>query len=216
MAKRSNESISSADRAKVRVFCAEVEGSNESVHEALKTMVLAMSRPVRVISEHKANGKAPILLEQTDGEEVGDEIEELEEATTSAEDSTSQSSRKPRGEGKKVDRNAGLELVPDLNFRPDGKQALKEFVEEKGPKSDVDTVLVVLHYMQHVMGLSKIGPAHLMTAFKAVGKPIPVDLKQTVRNIRKSKMLLNFTDIEDLRMTTQGDNFVEHDMGANE
>lgn len=76
--------------------------------------------------------------------------------------------------------------------------------------------MVVLHYMQHEMGLSKIGPAHVMTAFKAVGKAIPVDLKQTIRNIKRLKMLLNFTDIEDIRMTTQGDNFVEHEMGAGE
>jgi hypothetical protein len=216
MAKRSNDPASSLNRAKVRVFCAEVEGSNESVQEALKTMVLAMSRPVRVISEQKANGKAPVLLEQPDVEELGEEIGELDEAPSSAEDSASQSSRKPRGAGKKVDRNAGLELVPDLNFRPNGKQTLKEFVEQKRPKNDVESVLVLLHYMQHSMGLSKIGPAHVMTAFKEVGKPIPADLKQTIRNIKKSKMLLNFTDIEDVRMTTQGDNFVEHEMGTSE
>jgi hypothetical protein len=27
------------------------------------------------------------------------------------------------------------------------------------------------------------------------------------------KMWLNFTDIEDVRTTTQGDNFVQHEMG---
>lgn len=135
MAKRSNEPAASPERAKIRVFCAEVEGNNESVQEALKTMVLAMSRPVRVISGERANGKASVLLEQTDLEEVGDEVEELEEGPSADEDSTFQSSRKPRGTGKKVDRNAGLELVPDLNFRPDGKQSLKEFVEEKAPKA---------------------------------------------------------------------------------
>jgi hypothetical protein len=66
------------------------------------------------------------------------------------------------------------------------------------------------------MGLSKIGPAHVMTAFKEAGKAIPVDLKQTIRNIKKSRMWLNFTDIEDIRTTTQGDNFVEHEMGKSE
>jgi hypothetical protein len=52
MARRNNEPAFSADKAKVRVFYAEVEGNNESVQEALKTM-LAMSRPARVISEQK-------------------------------------------------------------------------------------------------------------------------------------------------------------------
>ena len=42
MVRRNNESALSADKAKVRVFYAEVEGNNQSVQEALKTMI-AMS-----------------------------------------------------------------------------------------------------------------------------------------------------------------------------
>lgn len=103
--------------------------------------------------------------------------------------------------------------MPDLNFRPSDQSNLKAFVEEKDPKNDLETVIVALHYMQHTMALTKIGPAHVMTAFKEIGKAIPVDLKQTIRNIKRLKMWLNFTDIEDLRTTTQGDNFVEHELG---
>jgi len=39
MVRRNNEPISGVDKAKVRVFYAEVEGNNESVQEALKTML---------------------------------------------------------------------------------------------------------------------------------------------------------------------------------
>lgn len=215
MAKRSNEPISGADRAKVRVFFAELEGNNESVQEALKTMVSAMSRPVRIISDQKGNGQAPVLLDKADIEGVEEHIEQAE-VETLGDDAAPQSARKPRGTGKKIDRNAGLDLVPNLNFRPSGKPALKEFVEEKNPDSDVQAALVMVYYMQRMMVLAKIGPAHVMTAFKEVGKPIPVDLKQTIRNVKKSRMWLNFTDIEDIRTTTQGDNFVEHEMGKNE
>src|SRR6185437_10924308 len=61
MARRNSESAFGTDKAKVRVFFAEVEGNNESVQEALKTMVSAMSRPVRVISELRSNGGAALL-----------------------------------------------------------------------------------------------------------------------------------------------------------
>ncbi len=74
----------------------------------------------------------------------------------------------------------------------------------------------MLYYMQHVMELPKVGASHVMTAFKEGGKSIPVDLKQTIRNIKSSRMWLNFTEIEELRTTTQGDNFVEHEMGKSE
>jgi hypothetical protein len=216
MARRSNEPTSGADKAKVRVFFAEVEGNNESVQEALKTMVSAMNRPVRIISEQKTNGKAAVLLEQADVAEAEEALDQAEEVDGFVEEVASQNARKPRGTGKKVDRNAGLNLVPDLNFRPNGGRALKEFVEEKGPKNDVETALAAVYYMQHDMALAKIGPSHVMTAFKEAGKAIPVDLRQTIRNVKKTKMWLNFTDIEDVRTTTQGDNFVEHEMGKSE
>jgi hypothetical protein len=216
MAKRNNEPTSGANRAKVRVFFAEVEGNNESVQEALKTMVSAMSRPVRVISEEGANGRAPVLLQQANAEEVEEAIDEVEEVEDLGDEPAGPNARRPRGTGKKVDRNAGLNLVPDLNFRLNGKQSLKEFMDEKNSKNDLETVLVAVYYMQRIMSLTKIGPAHVMTAFKEVGNAIPVDLRQTIRNVKKSKMWLNFTDIEDIRTTTQGDNFIEHEMGTSE
>ena len=47
MARRNgNEPALATDKAKIyRVFFVEVEGNNESVQEALKTMVSAMNRP---------------------------------------------------------------------------------------------------------------------------------------------------------------------------
>ena len=188
MAKRNNQPTSGADQAKVRVFFAEVEGNNESVQEALRTMVSAMSRPVRVISEQNANGKAPVLLQQANVEEVEEAIDQAEEVE-----------------------DLGEESAP-LNAR----RSLKEFVDEKNSKNDLEAVLVLVYYMQHLMALTKVGPAHVMTAFKEAGKAIPVDVRQTIRNVKKSKMWLNFSDIEDIRTTTQGDNFIEHEMGASE
>ena len=80
MAKRSNEPTPGSDKAKVRVFFAELEGNNESVQEALKTMVSAMSRPVRIISDQKGNGKSPALLEKADtGEVVEEPMEQTRE-----------------------------------------------------------------------------------------------------------------------------------------
>jgi hypothetical protein len=216
MVRRNSEPTSGTHKAKVRVFFAEVEGNNESVQVALKTMLSAMSRPVRVISEQKANGNAAVLLPHADLEEAEEAFDQTKEVEALGEEPAPPNARKSRGTGKRVDRNAGLNLVPDLNFRPDGKQALKEFVDEKTPKNDLEVALATVYYMQHFMGLTKIGPAHMMTAFKETGKPIPADVRQTIRNVRKSKIWLNFTDIEDVRTTTQGDNFVEHEMGKGE
>lgn len=216
MAKRNNELISGVDKAKVRVFFAEVEGNNESIQEALKTMVSAMSRPVRLISDQGVNGKATVLPPQGDIQETDDADGQVGQAEAIEEESGPPSARKPRGSGKKVDRNAGLILVPDLNFMSDGKQALKAFLDEKSPKSDIEVTLAAVYYMQHVMVLTKIGPSHVMTALKAVGMAIPASVRQTIRNVKKTRMWLNYNDIEDVRTTTQGVNFVEHEMGKSE
>src|SRR5260370_12535764 len=172
-----------------------------------------MGRGVGVISEEKGNGNAAVLLHHGDGEVVEGAIDHEEEVEALGEESAPQNARKPRGTGKKVDRNVGLSLVPDLNFRPDGEQALKEFVDEKCPKKDLEAALVLVYYMQHVMELPKIGPAHVMTAFKEAGKRIPADVAHTIRNVQKFRMWLTFTDIEEVRTTTQGQNCVELDMG---
>src|ERR1700676_2716882 len=154
MAKRNSESISGTDKAKVRVFFAEVEGNNESIQEALQTMVSAMSRPVRVITEQKSNGKPDLLLPQEGVEEVEESIEQTGEVhALQEEDAASDSARRSRGSGKRVDRNAGLSLVPDLEFRPNGQSTLKQFIDEKSPKNDLETTLAVVYYMQHSMKL---------------------------------------------------------------
>jgi hypothetical protein len=214
MAKRSNEPTFGPDKAKVRVFYTEVEGNNESVQEALKTMVAAMSRPVRIVTEQKTNGEAALLTEHVDV--VDEVIDQADDIDAGAEESAPSNLRKPRGAGNKVDRNVGINLVPDLNFMPKGKQSLKEFLDTKKPKNDVEFVLSTVYYMQHEIGLPKIGPGHVKTALKEAGISIPVDLKQTIRNLKNRKIWLNFTDIEDVRTTTQGENQIEHEMSKSE
>lgn len=213
MAKRYSDPTFGGDKAKVRVFYTEVEGNNESVQEALKTMIAAMSRPVRVVTDGKSNGGAALLPQQTNVEDVVEVIDQEDEVDAVGEQTTPSSDRKPRGSGKKIDRNASINLVLDLDFRPKDKQSLKEFLEEKKPESDIEYTLATVYYMQHLMELTKIGPGHVKTAFKEAGISVPVDLKQTIRNLKNSKVWLNFTDIEDLRTTTQGENFIEHEMG---
>lgn len=212
MAKKVSDTTFGSDKAKVRVFFAELEGSNESVQEAMKTMVAAMTRPVRIIAEQKVGAKSATLLEDSSGEDEAAFSDE-ESAAEMLEKPVIQSTRAPRGSGKKTDRNAGLQQVADLNFRPMNEKALKEFFTEKNPKNDQELVLLTLYFMQHKMKLSKIGPNHVMSAFKEVGKPIPADLRQTIRNTMNSRMWLKFSDIEDIQTTTQGDNAVEHDLG---
>jgi hypothetical protein len=210
MARRSNESTGD-DKAKVRVLFAEVEGNNETVQEALRSMISAMSRPARII-QIKANGDTPALIQDLEPDSV-DEVPDRESLTEDSPQAESNTGRKPRGSGSKADRNAGIGLVHDLDFRPEGHPTLRDFFAEKSPSTDMEQILVVVYYMQHKMHISKIGAGHVLTGLRDVGKSIPLDLKQTIRNLRDRKAWLKFSDIDDISTATAGDNHVTHDIG---
>lgn len=121
--------------------------------------------------------------------------------------------RKPRGQGEKRDRNAGIVPVGDVDWVQKGKDSLKDFFASKAPQSDLEQVLVICYYLQHTADLAAFGAGHVMSGFKHVGKPIPKDLKRTIRNAATDKTWLNVADMEKLRTTTEGENYVEHELG---
>jgi hypothetical protein len=216
MAKRGNDDAGS-DKGKIRLLYAEVEGNNQSLQDALKTMVTAMNRPIQLVTAASRIAPNSLAALGAQAEQTASEdqvaVETLDEGASAESNDTPTVLTRRRG-GPKTDRNAGIKLVPDLDFVPDGKEALKKFFAEKEPKNDMEQVLVLVYYMQHTLALPAIGPGHILTAFKHVGKPVPVDLRATIRNIKNQKVWLTFTDWEAIRVTTQGDNFVEHELGA--
>jgi hypothetical protein len=210
MARKNNDSTGD-DKAKIRILFAEVEGNNDTVQEAMRTMISAMSRPVKLVHV-KSNGETKILPPADMQEENSDDdltMDDVPEESISAESSAN---RKPRGTGPKVDRNAGIALVPDLNFMQKGKKSLRDFFAEKSPATDMEKILVAVYYMQHEMTISKIGLGHIRTALKDVGSSIPLALPQTVRNMSTKKTWLKFTALEDITTATGGENHVNHDM----
>jgi hypothetical protein len=211
MARRSNDSTGE-DKAKVRVLFAEIEGNNETVQEALRTMISAMSRPVRIVHV-KANGETPTLTQQDVESDSVDEVLDRDSFSEESSQSETNGGRKPRGSGPKTDRNAGIALVHDLDFRPQGHPALREFFAEKDSGNDMENILVVLFYMQHTIRVSKIGLGHIRTALADVKKSIPLDLRQTIRNMRDRKAWVKYSELDDITTATAGDNQVLHDMG---
>ncbi|KPF58479.1 hypothetical protein D621_05610 [beta proteobacterium AAP51] len=100
-----------------------------------------------------------------------------------------------------------------MNFRPTGEKPLKDFFAEKAPKTDGDQTIVVMYYMQHMMSMTGMGYGHIRTAFRDVSKPLPADLRSTVRHLKSRKAYVT-GEPDSFQVTTQGENFVEHDMGG--
>jgi hypothetical protein len=231
MAKKGNDQNSNRPLSNLRVRWIEVElnGSDTTIEEALRS-VERMRRPIiqyQPPSKPPGLGTAPEDAENNHGDfgaytstddHIDSERDEpigstaVDPETPDAPDAPDAPRRK-RGEGERSDRNAGIELIGTVNFMPPGKQSLKELFSTKVPSSDLDQALVICFFLQHTAKESKIGPGHILAGFKHVGKPVPKDLKQTIRNMKKNKAWVGFSDINDVRLTTEGENRVEHELG---
>ncbi len=53
----------------------------------------------------------------------------------------------------------------------------------------------------------------MMTCFKDVGQKVPLSLKDTIRQQSAGKGWLTCADMNDLKLTTAGENYVKHTLG---
>ncbi len=221
MAKRGSNQAGQRPTSSLRVLFVELNGADTTIEEALRT-VERMRRPVEVLPpllKSIANENAPTapadstLFDTLDGIETNGVANEPDTAGDDAE-----SGRRRRGDGPKVDRNAGITPAGDVDFYPSDKSSLKGFFDEKCPRTDMDKALVLCYYLQETLELPQFGPGHVLAGFREVDKAVPVDLKQTLRNMRgntkRGKAWLNFTDIEKIQLSTGGINRVLHQLNT--
>jgi hypothetical protein len=225
MVKRANDQTHQKPSSNLRVRWVEVEvnGADTTIEEALRA-VERMRRPVIEVAPPRRVGHVPAAHAEDappPQPTLFDEQEEMRD--NGAEqgpplgpvgniDEPSGSPRKRRGDGDRRDRNAGLKPVGNIDFVPAGKPSLNEFFTAKAPSSDLDQILVICFFLEHTLETNQIGPGHVLSGLKHLEKPVPKDLKQTIRNVEK-KAWLRFTDIEDIHLTTEGDNRVKFKLG---
>lgn len=215
MVRRVNHQDSVGDRGKIRFVYAEVEGNNQSLQDLMKAMMATMNPVIQVAPSPKRIASSNSKPVEDDEPSLFNEMPETQDQVSSAEPTVEvggNGNKRARGEGPKVDRNSGMNLVADLDLMPNGKQSLKDFVAEKKPGTAEEQVLVFVYYMSQNLGLTPITANHVLSCFKPLGKKIPVDLRATIRNVAKNKAWLN-ADFDNLRITTQGTNHVEHELG---
>ena len=125
----------------------------------------------------------------------------------------SDASRSKRGQGTKVDRNIGINVVHDLDFVPEDKGvSLRPFFERKvTQKPTTSKSQSLLTFLSIFFGLNSFGPGHILTAFKHVGKRVPADIRATVRNL-KMKAWLNYSNSDQIVIATEGENVVDHQL----
>lgn len=104
-------------------------------------------------------------------------------------------------------------FLKDLDLRPGGKQSLEAFAEEKQPASNEDKYAVVVYYFSEIAGLPVVSVSHVGSAFRLMKTwREPGDVSASLRITSSRKGTLDTSNLENIRITPTGRNFVEHEL----
>jgi hypothetical protein len=109
-------------------------------------------------------------------------------------------------------------IIKDLNLRPNGKKDFPSFVAEKQPADNYEKCTVAVYYLNQELGLESVSIDHVFTCYKALGWRLPSSLHNSLALTSHRKGWLDTSDFKNIKLTTHGENFVEHDLphkGAN-
>lgn len=98
-----------------------------------------------------------------------------------------------------------------LNLSPSGKKSAIQFQSEKSPTSAIQKCVVAAYYLRETIEVDAVTVADVFTFFKTVGWKVPTDLKNTLQQAG-SKGWLDTADGDDIKITSMGENLVEHDL----
>lgn len=197
---------SNKSKGRVRVFFAEIEGDDETIQDGLKAMATAVGKtfqPTTIIQRMPA---PPLLPESSQSDA---EFEDVLDAEYEESVDWEEESPKPKSSKRKIPK---MQLIKDLDLRPDGKKSLGEFYGEKAPKTQADQIAVHVYYLRKILELEEVTSHHVYTCFKEVSVKVPNDLPQIIRNTANKKGTVDTSDANCIRITTIGENLVEHDL----
>ena len=94
----------------------------------------------------------------------------------------------------------------NLNVRPEGKQSLMDFVTEKNPRNGLEKNLVVVYWLQEILGKEAIDPSDVMAGYRACSWPVPSDLPNGLSVTGSKKGWLDTKSRKDIKLTLAGEN----------
>lgn len=102
--------------------------------------------------------------------------------------------------------------LPDLNYKPKGKQSLIDFIKSLPFDSNPEKILGIVYYCKETLKIEKVTPDHIFTGFKELKTPIPPTFKQGIINLKNINGWLTFDKTDDITYSIQGGNYIEHDL----
>lgn len=118
---------------------------------------------------------------------------------------------KASGDATKTKVQNSFKVLTDLNLRPRGKPSLKDFASKYSIKSGEELSLLIVYYLKEELK-ETVTVNHIYTCYKELGNKIPQYFKQTLTNQKNRKNWIDVDDWNDIKYTTPGMNYMEHDI----
>lgn len=113
-------------------------------------------------------------------------------------------------------RTRSLGTVPNLKLRPAGKKAFVDFAAEKAPSSHRAKQAVIIFWLRGIAGISGVTVDHVNTCYTAARWARPSNLANSLAVTAHKTRWLDTSNMDDLQLTTLGEDLVNHDLPAGE
>jgi hypothetical protein len=182
--------------------------SEDNQRAALDALVRAIGLPDRP----SAPGVLPAepllsVVRPPEDDEAGDG--EQDDAAGSGQDAHPEARQRRT---RKVAAKKSWSRVKDVNFRPEGKQSLREFAKAKGPANFHEKNLVIVYYLEVHLEIVSVEVGHVLAAYDECGWRSPSNPDNSLAVTASKKHWLDTSDLKAIRTTHSGRNAVEFDM----
>jgi hypothetical protein len=118
--------------------------------------------------------------------------------------------KKKTGNIKKT-KSTSLSIIKDLNLKPRNKKTIDAFIADKQPSSLLEKTATCVYYLGHTLSIKGICYNHVFTCFKHLKWRLPADLPNMMQQAG-TKGWLDTSSNDDIKITTHGENLIEHDL----
>jgi len=102
------------------------------------------------------------------------------------------------------------QYLSDFDFRPSGKDSLKDFFNRYDSKSNLEHNLLFTYYLQEIIKVDGITMSHIFSCYRHLGLKIP-SFPQTLVDTKSRKGWIETADSDNLKVTREGINHFEHE-----
>jgi hypothetical protein len=164
-------------KGRMRVVVFDLEGSDETLQESLRSVTSLISRGLGPQTRVIAQAALPPSQEHDDDghENAGSNDEQFEEADGAAASSSSRAKRNRRFPVPQVLSDVDLES---------GEVSFKAFYERKNPTQHNKRYLVIAAWFREYRNLTAITPDHIFTCYRVLGLSTPSDVGAPLRSMK--------------------------------